>query len=203
MTSNSKYSEEIKKLEVRFQNVHGFDASLVNDILKIAYLQHKLDEECGKIRFKYTDDEYGELARELHVKEPLKRAYPGDAGIDLPIVLSEEDQKHGSKKVWTGEREMLHTGIIMEFPIGYFGRIIHRSSTEKVHRLRVIEGVIDDYRGEILVQVHNQNAANVDVYHGSRIGQLILAKTYPFEILKSSELRSSERGSKGFGSSGK
>lgn len=156
------------------------------------------------IRYKYTDDQYGKSAKEIHAnKNMLSRAYKGDAGIDLPIVLSDEDIKHGFKRIWPNEREMLHTGIIMEFPIGYYGRIIHRSSTEKTHRLRVIEGIIDDYRGEILVQVHNQNSSTVDVYHGDRLSQLILSKSFPFKLENATNLRPSTRGAKGFGSSGK
>lgn len=94
----------------------------------------------------------------------------------------------------------------MEFPIGYYGRIVHRSSTEKNHRLRVIEGIIDDYRGELYLQVHNTNSCKVSVYHGDRLGQLILARTYPFPIQAvedNEELRPSKRGFNGFGSSGK
>lgn len=193
----------VNELGIKFKNRYNIDSGVVEDIIMLINLFSNSVNHDNKIKFKYTDDEYGEYAKKLHMESPLKRAYEGDAGIDLPIVLSADDQKHGHKKVWPNEREMLHTGIIMEFPIGYYGRIIHRSSTEKVHRLRVIEGVIDDYRGEILVQVHNQNTACVDVYHGARIGQLVLARTFPFEIIESDNLRPSQRGANGFGSSGK
>lgn len=159
----------------------------------------------NRIRYRYTDDEYGVAARRLHQEfGKLNRAYVGDAGIDLPIVLSEEQRKiGGGNDIWPGEREVLHTGIQMEFPVGYYARIVHRSSTEKKHRLRVIEGIIDDYRGEVLVQVHNPNTCQVKVHHGDRLGQLILSKTRPFEIEYSNDLRPSERGLNGFGSSGK
>jgi len=154
-----------------------------------------------KIKFKYTNDEYGVAARVLHHKCGLKYAYDGDAGLDLPIVLSAETQEHG-QVIWPGEREILHTGVIMEFPVGYWGRIIHRSSTERKSRLRVIEGVIDDYRGEILIQVHNGNTSQAKVYHGNRLAQLIVHKTCSFICEPADELRPSNRGAKGFGSSG-
>lgn len=157
------------------------------------------------IRYSFTDDEYGEAAKKLSQDMPnyLTHSYPGDAGIDLPIVLNEQDRNHTRKLIWPDERVMLHTGIIMEFPIGFWGRIIHRSSTEKQHRLRVIEGVIDDYRGEILIQVHNGNACQVEVYHGDRLAQLILAKTASFKCEYSNTLRPSKRSTSGFGSSGR
>lgn len=194
----------LEQIKLNFRFKHNLKDELVDDILEIIKMSDDLNNSNNKIRFTFTENEFGEIAKEFYNKNgSISRAYIGDAGIDLPVMLTEEEQKHGSKKIWPNEREMLHTGIIMEFPIGYYGRIIHRSSTEKIHRLRVIEGVIDDYRGEILVQVHNQNTACVDIYHGSRIAQLILAKTCPFFIEHADKLRQSERGSNGFGSSGK
>ena len=105
-------------------------------------------------------------------------------------------------QIWPGERVILHTGVVMEFPVGYWGRIIHRSSTERRSRLRIIEGVIDDYRGEILIQVHNGNSCHASVEHGHKLAQLIIHKTANFECEPADELRPSVRGAKGFGSSG-
>jgi len=203
MFDNNELSSEINRLKLKFQNTYGLDPEVVEDFLKINHLSYLKGIMNSKIKYKYLDNEFGKEAREIHKKSPLKRAYPGDAGIDLPVILSEAHRKHGGIEVWPNEREILHTGIYMEFPVGYYGRIIHRSSTEKNHRLRVIEGIIDDYRGEILVQVHNTNTCKVKVYHGDRLAQIILARTYPFPIEEAQELRPSARGSNGFGSSGK
>ncbi len=158
----------------------------------------------NKIRFTYSNDEYGELAKELHKEIGIpKYAYPGDAGFDLPIVLSREDIKNGSQIIWPHERSILYTGMIFEFPVGYHGRIIHRSSCEKNYRLRVIEGTIDDYRGQVLIQVANQNSCQVVVRHGNRLAQMIILPNAGFEIEQALELRQSKRSSRGFGSSGK
>lgn len=203
MTTLQELDDEINKLKLKFRNSHNMDASLVEDLLQINHLSYLKGIVINKIRYKYTEDEYGEEAKRIHQEIPIQRAYPGDAGIDLPTILSAADRKHGGLEIWPNEREMLHTGLYMEFPVGYYGRIIHRSSTEKKHRLRVIEGIIDDYRGEILIQVHNTNSCKVNVYHGDRLGQIILARTYPFPIEEAQELRPSSRGSNGFGSSGK
>ena len=197
--------EELNAIKTKFSMNHDMDAGLVDSILELFDVASRKTFANEKIRYKYLNNEYGEIARKLHVENNigLKYAYEGDAGIDLPIVLSEEDRKHDGLEIWPNERIMLHTGFAMEFPIGYYGRIVHRSSTEKKHRLRVIEGIIDDYRGEILVQVHNPNTCMVKVHHGDRLGQLIIVQTCPFGIEESKELRSSTRGSNGFGSSGK
>ena len=196
--------KEIDLLKNKFEFDYKMPVGIVNDLIKLAQLSRQSHYKNEKIRFTYTDDIYGELARELHNKRPLKRSYDGDAGVDLPVVLTEEEIGEDGYFVYPGERDRLHTGIKMEFPVGYYARIVHRSSTEKARRLRVIEGIIDDYRGEILIQVHNlQNTWPIRVHHGERLGQIILARTAPFAVEYASELRPSQRGDSGFGSSGK
>jgi dUTP pyrophosphatase len=148
---------------------------------------------------KYTDDQYGEAARKFKM---IQRAYPGDAGIDLPTVLAVEDREHG-KVVFPGDRVDLHTGLSVAIPTGYWGFISHRSSTERRHRLRVIEGTIDcGWRGELLVQVHNGNTFPITAHHGQRMGQLIVLHTAELECIAVDSLPPSVRGTNGFGSSG-
>ena len=160
--------------------------------------------EIDPIYFTYTDDEYGELAREWYKeKGSPSYVYEGDAGFDLPIMLSREDQKYGHKLIWPGERELLHTGIKIQLPKNKFGRICHRSSTEKRHRLRVVEGIIDNaFRGPIFIQVHNTNACQLNIYHGNRYAQLIICKIYRHEVKYIEKLDKTVRNSNGFGSSG-
>jgi len=153
----------------------------------------------NSILIKYTDDEYGRSAKELGL---IKRAYDGDAGIDLPIVLSKSEELEGGLSIFPDNRVILHTGICAAFPAGYWGRIVHRSSTEKKYRLRVIEGIIDEYRAELLIQVHNSNSFPVIIKHGQRLAQLIISKTYNFPCVEVDELPPSTRGLNGFGSSG-
>jgi dUTP pyrophosphatase len=162
-------------------------------------LKSYINDEDATIDVKYTDDEYGKSAKELGM---IKHSYDGDAGIDLPTVFAGEYRAVGLT-IFPGERKMLHTGLRVAFPKGYWGRIIHRSSTEKKYRLRIIEGVIDQYRNELLVQVHNMNTFPVDVKHGQRLAQLIVLKTASFKCKEVDELPPSDRGSNGFGSSGK
>lgn len=166
-------------------------------VLSIISILREIESD-RTIGVNYTPDEYGIAAKELGVPQ---KVYPDDAGIDLPIVLSQDDRKLG-KIVWPGEREMLHTGLITEFPEGWHGKITHRSSTEKKYRLRVVEGIIDNYRGELLVQVHNENSCQVVVHHGQKLGQLILLPTSPFKC-EIKQLKPSARQSNGFGSTNK
>jgi dUTPase len=155
---SDNYDDFIKLSEdIKLQDLTLTDNLIITN--KLEELKKKKYFNDNKIKFTYSNDEYGELAKELHkeIGEP-RYAYSGDAGFDLPIVLSKEDIKNGSQIIWPNERGILHTGMVFEFPVGYHGRIVHRSSCEKNYRLRVIEGTIDDYRGPVLIQVANQNS---------------------------------------------
>lgn len=171
----------------------------VKSIVTIIEAYEKAKNLDKKIRVKFADNEYGREAKKLGLP---KYAHEGDAGFDLPVILLKNEQKHGMR-IFPGERCMLNTGMIMEFPQGYWGRITHRSSTESRSRLRIIEGTIDDYRGEILVQVHNMNTYPLDIAHGNKLAQLILCHTCSLPIEEAEELRPSKRGTNGFGSTGK
>lgn len=127
----------------------------------------------------------------------------GDAGFDLYVILPEDEREHG-KTIFPGERALLDTGMHIQFPKGIYGRITHRSSTEKRLRLRVVEGTIDQgYRGRIFTQVSNDNSCKIEVYHGARIAQMILMPVITRPIIAVDSLDDSERGSDGFGSTGK
>lgn len=180
----------------------------LSNILTLVDHYEKLKKEhyfiINSIRYTYTDDEYGAAARKLYEeKGSLRYAYEGDAGFDLATILSNEELKLGHKKIWPNERDFVHTGLIFEFPIGYHGRIIHRSSTEKIHRIRIIEATMDDYRGEGLIQVANNNSCHVEIQHGHKLAQMVVLPNAGFKIEYTDELRPSKRSNKGWGSSGK
>lgn len=132
-----------------------------------------------------------------------KYGYDGDAGVDLHVILSGDDQKLGYKRIYPSERVLLSTGLHLDLPPGVFGRLIHRSSTERRHRLRVVEGTIDNgFKGLLYAQVANENTFYVDVYHGDRLAQLILSPILRGIYLETPELSKSDRGHQGFGSTG-
>lgn len=109
-------------------------------------------------------------------------------------------------KVYEWANETVHTGIAMEIPAGHVMLIFSRSGqTKDFVRLANCVGVIDsDYRGEIMIKLIRDNPYSMTDYPaGSRVAQgfIVPVPKVEFEIV--SELSSTERGSSGFGSTGK
>lgn len=122
-------------------------------------------------------------------------AYPGDAGVDLTIVRGGIIEPHTGRD--------LPTGLRIELPEGYWGRITGRSSTLRKRGLLINEGIIDGgYRGELFIYCYNPNGAPIPVESGARLAQLILAPIIMPAIAEVDELAPSARGENGFGSSG-
>lgn len=196
--SECKNFQQLSRILGEINPAYSIRRDMIDIVTKIIDL-HK--QEDAKILIKFTDDEYGKASKELGI--PKYTYFGEDAGIDLPVVLGNEHRSLGFT-IFPGDRTILHSGLLIEPPRGYWSRIIHRSSTESRHRLRVIEGVIDwGYRAEILTQVHNSNTFPITIQHGQRIAQLILCPLSFFEIVETDKLTDSLRGTKGFGSSGK
>lgn len=95
--------------------------------------------------------------------------------------------------------------IAMAIPSGYFGAIYARSglATKKGLRPSNCVGVIDaDYRGDIIVALHNDTDELMEVNPHERIAQLIIQKFEPIVFNEVEELDETERGVGGFGSTG-
>lgn len=133
-----------------------------------------------------------------HAFEP-SYAKPGDAGLDLTAIDCHKN--HDYKFIEYG------TGLSIEIPEGYVGLIFPRSSISKTpHTLANSVGVIDSgYTGEIKLRMRydeNEVREYLEYSPGDRIGQLVILP-YPVVTLQEvKELKSSERGSQGFGSTG-
>ena len=98
------------------------------------------------------------------------------------------------------------TGISMAIPEGYFGAIFARSGLASKQGLRPANcvGVIDsDYRGEFIVMLHNDTDEPKTIENGDRIGQLVILPYMSVEFEETDSLDETERGTGGFGSSGK
>lgn len=96
------------------------------------------------------------------------------------------------------------TGIAVELPEGTFGGIFARSgiATKKGLRPSNCVGVIDsDYRGEIIVPLHNDSNEPVMIEPDERIAQLIVLPFISVDFNKVEELSNTQRGAGGFGSS--
>ena len=105
-----------------------------------------------------------------------------------------------------GETKFIHTGLAMELPVGYAGLIYARSGLASKKGLAPANkvGVVDsDYRGELLVALHNHSTEPVTIEPQERIAQLIITPylTAQFEITE--ELSDTVRGEGGFGSTGR
>ena len=144
-------------------------------------------------------------------KEPF-RANTSDAGYDLfstEYVTLEPFQ-----------RKLISTGINVEIPEGFYGRVAPRSGLACKKGIDVMAGVIDSgYRGEVKVLLINLNfegynlmpntfetmfgsANKIEIKPGDRIAQLIIEKCHSVEWKPMETLEESQRGEQGFGSSG-
>lgn len=97
------------------------------------------------------------------------------------------------------------TGIAVEIPKGYFGAIFARSGLATKQGLRPANavGVVDaDYRGEIVVALHNDSDKTRVIHDGDRIAQLVIIPYLELSLNEVEELSDTVRGSGGFGSTG-
>lgn len=100
---------------------------------------------------------------------------------------------------------LIHTGIAAEIPEGYCGLIFARSGLASKRGLAPANkvGVIDaDYRGEIMVALHNHTDRTQTVDAGERVAQLAIVPFLKAEFELSDELSDTVRGEGGFGSTG-
>lgn len=125
------------------------------------------------------------------------RSNPSDAGADIFSIES--------VMIHPGERKVVGTGIAIEIPEGFYGRVAPRSGLAAKHGIDVLAGVVDSsYRGEIKVVLLNTDKhSTFHVEKGDRIAQLIVESHFNFNIAASENLSSSERGKDGFGSTGR
>lgn len=107
--------------------------------------------------------------------------------------------------IMAGGTVKIGTGVAVEIPEGYFGAVFARSGLATKRGLRPANcvGVIDaDYRGEIIVALHNDTNNDVEIVNGDRIAQLVIMPYLKAEFNEVAELSDSQRGSGGFGSTG-
>jgi dUTP pyrophosphatase len=121
------------------------------------------------------------------------RATPDAAGADLHCL--------DEFTLQPGERRAIATGLRIEIPHGFYGRIAPRSGWAAKHGIDTLAGVIDsDYRGEILVLLINLGSAAFTAPAGERIAQLIIERIALPTFAWAEELSDTQRGAGGFGS---
>lgn len=163
-----------------------------NDIIKVLDWDIRKDYrsddkvESDKVIVKYTAD------------KELKQALEGDVGIDLSI--------NEPVSLRPFQTVVVKTGVKLELPIGYGAEIRPRSSLSKKGIL-IHHGTIDNgYRGEIMVTMTNLGDAYTEFMKtGDRVAQLVVHKIENIELEKIDEndLTETERGARGYGSTGK
>ena len=99
-----------------------------------------------------------------------------------------------------------HTGIAIELPVGYAAFVYARSGMALKKGIAPANkvGVVDsDYRGEVLVCLHNHSNEPQTVLEGERIAQIVITPYLTADFIETEELSTTERGEGGFGSTGK
>ena len=136
--------------------------------------------------------------KKLHPEAQTPRfATDGAAGADLVATSREFDEFLEVTK--------FGPGLAVEIPQGFVGLVFPRSSVCKtMHRMANAVGVIDsDYRGEISAVFDSSGAAMDDYQVGDRVAQLVIVPVPAIEYIETDELKPTQRGTGGYGSTGK
>jgi dUTP pyrophosphatase len=132
-------------------------------------------------------------------KLPLPR-YASEDAVGLDVTAAEE------MLLQPGERHAVATGFAIEIPRGYEVQVRPRSGLAMKHGITCLNtpGTIDsDYRGEVKVILINLGQEPFEIRRGERIAQLVPAPVLRADFVEASELSDTERGSGGFGSTGR
>ena len=121
------------------------------------------------------------------------------AGADIYALLDEP------LTINPGETKFIHTGFAMAIPEGLVGLNFARSGMASKRGLAPANkvGVIDsDYRGEVMVALHNHGTEPQTIEHGDRVAQMVFLPYYAADFVLCDELSETVRGEGGFGSTG-
>lgn len=122
------------------------------------------------------------------------------AGMDLQANITEPIT------LKTLERKLIATGLFIQLPIGYEAQIRPRSGLALKSGISIVNspGTIDaDYRGEIKVLLINLSTDDFVINHGDRIAQMVVAKHEKVEWQLAEILDQTQRGTGGYGHTGK
>ena len=124
------------------------------------------------------------------------------AGLDLLAAVPED----APLMLAPGQYALVPTGLTIALPPGYEAQVRPRSGLAAKHGVTVLNspGTIDaDYRGEIGVLLINHGAAPFTIRRGERIAQMVIAAVVQAELVPVISLSATDRGSGGFGSTGR
>ncbi len=124
------------------------------------------------------------------------------AGLDLLAAVPED----APVTLARGKYALIPTGLTIALPAGYEAQIRPRSGLAAKHGVTVLNapGTVDaDYRGEISVPLINHGDMPFQIRRGERIAQMVIASVVRAELIPVAALSATERGSGGFGSTGR
>jgi dUTP pyrophosphatase len=124
------------------------------------------------------------------------------AGLDLLAAVPED----APMILAPGKYALIPTGLMIALPPGYEAQVRPRSGLAAKHGVTVLNspGTVDaDYRGEIGVLLINHGDAPFAIRRGERIAQLVIAAVVRAELVAATALSATDRGSGGFGSTGR
>lgn len=123
------------------------------------------------------------------------RAHRQDAGLDLKSPLR--------VALYAGQSAIIDTGVHVQIPDGYVGMLKSKSGLNVKYGL-LSEGVIDaGYTGSIVVKLYNHGKRDIMIEEGDKVSQLVILPIITPEIDIVDRLDESDRGSDGFGSTGR
>lgn len=124
------------------------------------------------------------------------------AGLDLQAAVSEDKPL----TMQPGQRALVPTGLMIAVPPGHEAQVRPRSGLALKHGVTVLNspGTVDaDYRGEVSVLLINHGKEPFTIRRGERIAQLVIAAVTQANLVAVASLSSTDRGSGGFGSTGR
>ena len=140
-----------------------------------------------------------------------KRAHDSDAGFDLrsPVEIIIEPALSGGRTATSSSGRIgccaaIDTGVHMQIPQGYFGKVETKSGLNMNHNIVCCGGVIDEgYTGPIVVMLYNFSDKPYVIKRGDKIAQLVIQPYLAPGLELVYELDETDRGDKGFGSTGR
>ena len=124
------------------------------------------------------------------------------AGLDLLAAVPEA----APMTIAPGKHALVPTGLSIALPPGYEAQVRPRSGLALKHGVTVLNapGTVDaDYRGEIGVLLINHGGVPFEIRRGERIAQMVIASVARAELVPAASLSATDRGSGGFGSTGR
>jgi len=146
-----------------------------------------------EIKIKRINSKFNDIELPVYATE-------GSSGLDVRAAIDSE------LLIPAGQVKLVATNLTVEIPVGYEIQVRPRSGLAAKHGIGILNspGTIDsDYRGEIKIIIMNFSKTDFKILRGDRIAQLVVSKVYKANFIEGKELNESNRGTGGFGHTGK